>query len=121
MTDTLSPGSTGAAAHVVRTPSWPVLGAAVVVGLSAIVALVELLGLRDNIVLSFAGYLLATLGAALFVVLHRGQVQGKQRDRWYVARPQLDTWAARLLAGGLVLGLVHAYVFATEIAKRTGQ
>lgn len=105
--------------HVARAPTWPIFGTATCVSLSVAIVAAELTPLRESMPVSLAGYLLATLVAAMFVVLHRAKVQSAQRHQYYVARPSLDAWAVRLLAAGLALGLWHAYVLATEIAKRT--
>jgi hypothetical protein len=119
MAESAAPGGVLTASFK-RAAAWPATAAAVTAALSGLLfALAFVLDRRDDVVLSLVGYALGTLVTAVLVVLHRGEVHKAQRDLWFVPQARLDRMAALALGGGMLAGLGHAYLFATEIAKRT--
>ena len=103
----------------VRAPSWPVLAATACVAVSFVMVIVEA-GARQttNLAVSATGYVLGSVATAVFVVLHRVLAQRAARDVWFTPSRSLDLAARALLLAGLACGGWHAFVFASEIARR---
>ena len=119
MSSQVLPSTPYAVGQAVRSPRWPVIASAASVAGSLLLAVIEIFGEQEgSLIVSAAGYVLGSLVTTMFVVVHRLRKQRAAREVWFSPRPHLDRLAHGLLVVGLVCGAWHAYVLATEIAKR---
>jgi hypothetical protein len=98
-----------------HAPSWPVHGA-VVAALGSGVAL--LWASQGDAVAGLVGYVLGALGTPLLTVVYRLLRRTARKDPYYLPRPRLEHLLTTATGLGIVLGVVHAWFVATELAKR---
>jgi uncharacterized membrane protein YuzA (DUF378 family) len=112
----LSPSA--AHARPVRAPRWPVLGATGLLGVSAVVLVLVVLGDQTSMLATSLGYATGAVGVSILVVVHRLRTQQVDHSPQYQPSGPLAAAARVLLLLGLAVGLGNAYFLATEIAKR---
>lgn len=111
-------GPSAAGARPVRAPIWPVLGATMFLGVSAVVLVLVVLGDQASMLATGLGYVTGAIGVSLLVVVRRLRAQHIDHRTQYVPNGPLDAAARAVLLLGLAVGLANAYFLATEIAKR---
>jgi hypothetical protein len=108
-------GVSEAAHDPVHAPSWPVHGAVT----AAVGSAVTLWwASQQHVLWGVVGYVLGALLTPLLMVAHRLLRRTARKSPWYVPR---FTWERVLVTAtvlGIVLGTVHAWFVATELAKR---
>jgi hypothetical protein len=108
-------GLSEAPAEPVHAPSWPVYAAVA----AAIGSAVALVWASDNdIVAGLVGYVLGALATPLLTVTYRLLRRTARKDPYYVPRLTLERVLSTATSAGIVLGVVHAWFVATELAKR---
>lgn len=108
-------GPSEAPAEPGHAPSWPV-HAAVLAALGSAVALIWASG--GHGLAGLVGYALGALATPLLTVLYRLLRRTARKNPFYVPRPQLERLLTLATGLGIVLGVVHAWFLATELAKR---
>jgi hypothetical protein len=94
-------------------PSWPAFAALALTATSmALVPVATPLGL------AVGGYVVAALLAPSLVVVHRAFERRAQQSPRYVRRTLPRRIAAFAIVTGLAAGTAHAWIIATELAKR---
>lgn len=113
-------GTNGAAfASTVRPPRWPVAAAVACLVASLLALILAAAGDQSSILpIAGVGYLLGSIGVAVFIVIHRMRKQRAQQSNWYEPRRGVAVAAKYVLALGLLAGAGNAFLLATEIAKR---
>jgi hypothetical protein len=106
---------TAAPAEPVHAPAWP-LYAAVAAAAGSALALVW--ASDRHLVWGVIGYLLGALATPLLTVAHRLLRRRARKNPWYVPRRGLERAMVAATAVGILLGTVHAWYVATELAKR---
>ena len=96
-----------------RASVWPALLALCTVAVSVLLLL-----LTDGLAVWVTGYLLAAMLAPALVVLYRVRDRRAQDDVYYTRRQGPRRMAALAIASGLIVGVTHAWMIATEIAKQ---
>lgn len=99
--------------HRAQSAAWPA-----VVALTAVCVSGFLLLPSGRLPLWIIGYTLAAVLAPAFVVLFRVLDRRARQDRVYTRRHAPRRLAALAITLGLVVGATHAWMIATEIAKR---
>jgi hypothetical protein len=94
-------------------PSWPALAA-----LALAAASVLLVPMATPLGVAIGGYVVAALLAPGLVVLHRAFERRAQQNPRYVRRTLPRRIAAFAIVTGLAAGTAHAWIIATELAKR---
>ncbi len=103
------------ASRAVRTSRWPVLGA-----VAATLASGALLFLGPGDVFAWAavaGYVLGAVVVTVLVQVHRAARTRASSSPWFNPERGLDRLAGAALTVGLLCGVWHAFVVATELAK----
>jgi hypothetical protein len=95
-------------------PSWPVI----VAGLCAVAATLLILPGRDHLGLAIGGYCLGALATPLLTVIYRFARQSVAKNPFFVPRLILDRVLYGFVLLGICVGIVHAWLIATELAKR---
>jgi hypothetical protein len=93
--------------------SWPAIAAVAAAGLA-----VALLPVSGSLAIGIVGYLAAALLAPAFVVAYRVIDRQAQQSIRYVRRQLPRRLAAIAIVVGLLAGTTHAWMIATELAKR---
>ena len=111
-------GPSAAQTRPVRAPRWPVVGAAVLLAVSAAVLVLVVLGDQPSMLATGVGYVTGAIGVSLLVVVHRLRTQQIDHSPRYQPSSALAAAGRLVLLLGLAVGLGNAYFLATEIAKR---
>lgn len=98
----------------VTPPKWPAVIAAM--GALAAVALIPSGG--HSLRFAVTGYALGALLVPIFTVLYRFARQKAATHPFYVPRITLERLVLASLLLGITGGLIHAWLVATELAKR---
>ncbi len=98
-----------------RAPIALVIGAAVALVLSAVCLVPR------SALLSGAGYLLAPIVVTVLVCLYRAADIRASQSAWYLAQPGQRRLSTIILLLSFVVGLAHAWIIATEVAKAFAQ
>lgn len=102
---------TQAAQDFRRAPVALVIGAAVAL-LISVACLVP-----RSAVLSGLGYILAPIVVTVMVSLYRAADIRASQSAWYLAQPGQKRLTTIVLLVSFVVGLAHAWIIATEVAK----
>jgi len=113
VTDPFSTGVGASNQARARASAWPV-GAA----LGAVTLSVMLVPVGGRLAVGLAGYFLAALLAPVFVVIYRVLERRAQQSIHFTRRQPPRRAAALAIVLGLAVGATHAWMIATEIAKR---
>lgn len=99
----------------VHARTWPVYGAVLAAVGSA---LVLWWAAQGNVPVGVTGYVLGALATPLLMVAFRLLRRSASKDPCFVPRPQLERMLTVATGLGIVIGVVHAWFVATELAKR---
>jgi hypothetical protein len=117
-TTTIPPRLGQAPAGPVRAAAWPVLAAAAAAAVASALVVPALARTGPLVTLSLLGYVLGALATSVLAVVHRW----KSRTIRTNPRRVVVAWHPRLvtaaLALGIAAGMVHAWLLATELARR---
>lgn len=102
-------------ADPVHAPAWPVYGAAAGAAGSAVALFWAAQG---HVLGGVAGYALGALATPLLLVAYRLLRRTARKNPYYVPRARLERVLVAATGAGIVLGVVHAWFVATELAKR---
>lgn len=102
-------------ADSVHAPAWPVYGA-VAAALGSAVALAW--AAQGDVLWGVVGYVLGALATPLLMVAYRLLRRAARKNPYYVPRPRLERVLVAATSAGIVLGVVHAWFVATELAKK---
>jgi hypothetical protein len=94
-----------------RPPTALLIGAAATVIVSAALLLTQ------SLPISVLGYLIAPFATTALVSVYRWKDIERQQDPWYVRSTMQRRAVAVVLAVGFFVGLCHAWIIATELAK----
>ncbi len=108
-------GLTDRPAAPVHAPAWPVYGAAAAALVSAIALTWASQG--DGL-WGVVGYVLGAVATPLLMVAYRLLRRPARKNPYYVPRPRLERLLVVATAAGIVVGVLHAWFVATELAKR---
>ena len=88
------------------------------VAVTATCAAIALLLLTPGTVGYAAGYVLGAVVGPVMAVAHRFSFESRQKNPWFVRSLTPGRLIAAAVGLGLAVGLVHAWLLATELAKR---
>ena len=108
-------GLSDSPAQSVHAPAWPVHGAAAA-ALGSAIALTW--ASQGDELWGVVGYVLGALVTPLLMVAYRLLRRTARKNPAYVPRPRLERLLVVATVTGIVVGVLHAWFVATELAKR---
>jgi hypothetical protein len=108
--------SMDAYAHLasVKSPGWPLAAA----GASAVAASLAVVVAEHNAAAAVAGYVIGALVVPAFTIVHRFLRQAAAKNPYFLPNRTVGRALLGVLGLGLSAGVVNAWFFATEVAKR---